>query len=52
MISQITAEGLSPASFTIHTACMNARPELNYTIHVHTNAGVAMASRKKPLLPF
>ncbi len=43
---------VNAAGFTIHTAVLNARPDIKYTMHVHTNAGVAMSSRKNGLLPF
>ncbi|UUZ72931.1 class II aldolase/adducin family protein [Polaromonas sp. P1(28)-8] len=29
---------VNAAGFTIHTAVLNSRPDINYTLHVHTNA--------------
>ncbi len=46
------ASNVNPAGFTIHTAVLNSRPDIQYTMHVHTNAGVAMSARKNGLLPF
>lgn len=43
---------VNAAGFTIHTAVLNSRPDINYTLHVHTNAGVAMSAQKQVLLPF
>jgi ribulose-5-phosphate 4-epimerase/fuculose-1-phosphate aldolase len=43
---------VNAAGFTIHTAVLNARPEINYTLHIHTNAGVALSAHKQGLLPF
>jgi ribulose-5-phosphate 4-epimerase/fuculose-1-phosphate aldolase len=43
---------VNSAGFTIHTGVLNARPELNYTIHIHSNAGVAMSARKDGIKPF
>jgi ribulose-5-phosphate 4-epimerase/fuculose-1-phosphate aldolase len=45
------ADNVNAAAFTIHTAILNARPDLNCTVHVHTNAGIAMSARKGGLLP-
>lgn len=42
---------INPAAFTIHTAVLNARPEINCTIHVHTAAGMAMSAHRRGLLP-
>lgn len=43
---------VNSAGFTIHTAVLNARADINYTLHVHTNAGVALSAQKLPLQPF
>lgn len=45
------SENVNTAGFTIHTAVLNARPELNCTAHVHTEAGMAMSAHGKGLLP-
>jgi ribulose-5-phosphate 4-epimerase/fuculose-1-phosphate aldolase len=45
-------ENLNVAGFTIHTAILKARPDINCVAHVHTNAGMAMSARKSGLLPF
>ena len=42
---------VNAAGFTIHTAVLNARPDIHYTIHVHTNSGAAFSAQKQPLLP-
>lgn len=39
------------AGFTIHTAILDARPDVNCTMHVHTEAGMAMSAHGKGLLP-
>ena len=36
--------------YTIHTAVMGARPDVNCTLHVHTTESVAMSTRKDELL--
>ena len=43
--------GVQAAGLTIHTAVLNARPDINCTLHVHTPASVAMSARKDALLP-
>ena len=45
------SQNINAAGFTIHTAILNNRPDLNCTIHVHANAGIAMSAHKKGLLP-
>jgi ribulose-5-phosphate 4-epimerase/fuculose-1-phosphate aldolase len=48
---QITEEaGVNAAGFTIHTAILKARPDLNCTLHVHPKAGMAMSAHKGGLL--
>jgi ribulose-5-phosphate 4-epimerase/fuculose-1-phosphate aldolase len=37
--------------YTIHAAVLQARPEINCVIHVHTEAGMAMSAHKGGLLP-
>jgi len=44
-------DNVNAAAFVIHTAILNARPDINCTLHVHTTAGMAMSAHKKGLLP-
>ncbi len=44
-------ENVNTAGFTIHTAILQARPDLNCTMHVHTEVGMAMSAHGKGLLP-
>jgi len=44
-------EKVNPAGFTIHTAVLKARPELNCTLHYHTIAGMAVSTQPQGLLP-
>ena len=37
------APPINAAGFNIHTAVLKARPEINVTIHVHTDAGIALS---------
>jgi ribulose-5-phosphate 4-epimerase/fuculose-1-phosphate aldolase len=37
--------------YTIHSAILQARPEINCTVHVHTEAGMAMSAHKGGVLP-
>jgi ribulose-5-phosphate 4-epimerase/fuculose-1-phosphate aldolase len=39
------------AGHLIHTAILQARPEINYVLHSHTRAGAAVASMRCGLLP-
>jgi len=39
------------AGFTIHSACYIAREDINAVIHLHTKAGIAVASVKGGLIP-
>ncbi|MSQ71513.1 MAG: class II aldolase/adducin family protein [Betaproteobacteria bacterium] len=45
------SQNINAAGFTIHTAVLNARAEINCTIHVHTEPGLAMGARKSRLAP-
>jgi len=45
------SENVNTAGFVIHTAILNARPDINCTLHVHTAAGMAMSAHKRGLLP-
>ena len=42
---------INPAGFTIHSAMLKARPDVNCAIHCHTEAGTAVATQKDGLLP-
>ena len=37
---------VNPAGFIIHSAVLNARPEVNFAIHVHTRPGMAVSAIK------
>ncbi len=39
------------AGFTIHSAVLIARPDVNAVVHLHTRASVAVAAQKRGLLP-
>jgi ribulose-5-phosphate 4-epimerase/fuculose-1-phosphate aldolase len=43
-------DDVNAAGFTIHTAILKARPELNCTLHVHTKSGMAMSAHGGGLL--
>ncbi len=42
---------INPAGFTIHSAVHAAREDANCVLHLHTVAGVAVASQEQGLLP-
>ena len=42
---------VNAAALVIHTAVLNARPDVHYTVHVHPQAAVAIASLSQPLWP-
>ena len=42
---------INPAGFTIHSAVHGARPDAGCVIHLHTVAGIAVASQAQGLLP-
>ncbi|HVZ46537.1 MAG TPA: class II aldolase/adducin family protein [Ramlibacter sp.] len=44
-------EDVNTAGFVIHTAILNARPDIHCTLHVHTAVGIAFAALKRELLP-
>lgn len=58
-LSRITFEGemvtpghsLNLAGHIIHSSVLNARPEINYVLHSHTRAGIAVSSHPEGLLP-
>src|SRR5580698_2811215 len=39
------------AGKVIHTAVLQARPEINFVLHSHTRAGIAVSAMKSRLLP-
>lgn len=45
------SDNVNSAGFTIHTAVLSARPDVNCTVHTHPLAGLAMSARKGGLLP-
>jgi ribulose-5-phosphate 4-epimerase/fuculose-1-phosphate aldolase len=45
------AERYNQAGHLIHTALLRARPELNFILHSHTRAGVAVSAMQCGLLP-
>lgn len=47
----VWSENVNAAGFTIHSAALSARPDINCTIHVHTIAGAAVSAHPKGLLP-
>ncbi len=42
---------VNPAGFTIHSAIHAAREDAKFVLHVHTDAGIAVAATKEGLLP-
>ena len=44
-------DNVNTAAYVIHTAILNARPDVNCTLHVHTVAGMAVSACKDGLLP-
>jgi ribulose-5-phosphate 4-epimerase/fuculose-1-phosphate aldolase len=50
-IVQQTPHFINPAGFTIHSAIHAAREDAHYVIHLHTDAGVAVAAQSEGLLP-
>lgn len=45
------SQNINTAGFVIHSAILNARPDINCTMHVHTIPGMAMSGHKRGLLP-
>ncbi len=41
--------GYATGGFNIHTSVMEARPEINCTMHTHTNAGAAVSAKQSGL---
>lgn len=50
-VVQDTTSFINPAGFTIHSAIHAAREDAHFVIHLHTVAGVGVASQKHGLLP-
>ena len=50
-IVQDTPYFINPAGFTIHSAVHAARPDAHFVLHLHTDAGIGVASQKEGLLP-
>ena len=50
-ILQETPYFINPAGFTIHSAIHEARDDAHYVMHLHSDAGVAVAAQKDGLLP-
>ena len=46
-----TEYAINPAGFTIHSAIHDARPDAQFVMHLHTDAGVAVSAQKDGLLP-
>lgn len=42
---------INPTVFTIHGGVLNARKDVHSVLHLHTNAGVGVATQKHGLLP-
>lgn len=42
---------INPAGFTIHSAIHAAREDAKFVLHLHTDAGIAVAATKEGLLP-
>jgi ribulose-5-phosphate 4-epimerase/fuculose-1-phosphate aldolase len=42
-------DNVNPAAFTIHTAVLKSRPEINCVAHVHTVPGIALAAHETGL---
>jgi ribulose-5-phosphate 4-epimerase/fuculose-1-phosphate aldolase len=45
------SDNVNAAGFTIHSAVLRARPDINCTLHIHTVAGTAMSAHPEGLLP-
>ena len=43
--------GVQAAGYNIHCGVLEARPEINSSLHVHTEAGMAVAAQRDGLLP-
>ena len=50
-VLQVTDAVINPAGFTIHSAIHAARDDAHFVMHLHSDAGVAVAAQKEGLLP-
>ena len=50
-VVQASEYTINPAGFVIHSAIHAARPDANVVMHLHTDAGVAVAAQAEGLLP-
>ena len=50
-ILQDTSYFINPAGFTIHSAIHEARDDAHFVMHLHSDAGVAVAAQREGLLP-
>lgn len=50
-IVEPTEHFVNPAGFTIHSAIHAAREDARFVLHLHTDAGIAVAATKEGLLP-
>ncbi|MEY2757045.1 MAG: hypothetical protein RIR33_823 [Pseudomonadota bacterium] len=50
-IVEPTEHMINPAGFTIHSAIHAAREDAKFVLHIHTDAGIAVACTKEGLLP-
>jgi ribulose-5-phosphate 4-epimerase/fuculose-1-phosphate aldolase len=46
----VAGRRINRAGFTIHSAVLNARPEINYVLHMHTVPGTAVSAIKEGLM--
>jgi ribulose-5-phosphate 4-epimerase/fuculose-1-phosphate aldolase len=49
--TNVGGDQINPAGYTIHSAILSGREDVNCVIHTHTRAGVAVSSMKCGLLP-
>jgi ribulose-5-phosphate 4-epimerase/fuculose-1-phosphate aldolase len=50
-IVEPTDYAINPAGFTIHSAIHAAREDAKFVLHLHTDAGIAVAATREGLLP-
>jgi ribulose-5-phosphate 4-epimerase/fuculose-1-phosphate aldolase len=43
---------VNPAGYNIHSAILNARPDANYSLHIHSKPGAAVSAQQHGILPF
>jgi ribulose-5-phosphate 4-epimerase/fuculose-1-phosphate aldolase len=46
----VAGRRINRAGFTIHSAILNSRPEINYVLHFHTRPGMAVSSLREGLM--